>query len=344
MLAINGKPMESWASSDPLIKHIKSALNKIQTKKFWKLVFHESKIISREQSDGGILYESSGGLLQQATGKYVFNGMEHDITYYTNVINTRDGKKYSPEYLDFSGPLPLDPKRETDLIFYLTCVSPACAPYDLIEKFQYIRPNANYFYKVEDVFVDAAVSNIMKRKVAKISYLIYDDDLALDERTLRNVAVNFKIPNAMGIELEILRNKLGNTVLRQKNGVYDEVRIDQFLELIENDDLLKIRSMINIAIEKEFVKTDRVPKTGNLAWYLYRSDGKKGERIVTFSLGTDPTVTLIRHFINNPREFSSFEKFVESGGLLNDKIDKDLAGPILIESVKENKSNKRTGG
>jgi len=188
MLAINGVPMNQMDKSDPLVKKINDAYSLIRRKPKWKLVPHDSKVRKQRFMPGvkSSRIEYNGGVGFLTTGKYAFEGQEHDITYYTT---TREGE-FLPKRLSFSTLLVMESKSQADLIFFMTCVTTSCAPYPMLTNFQYIRPNSDFDFKVEDIVEEAKIRNEYNRNIAKVHELIFDDETGLDDDTLKNIAIS----------------------------------------------------------------------------------------------------------------------------------------------------------
>lgn len=312
MLALNGKPIQDWPVSDPLRMHVEAALKRIKQKKFWKLVFHETKIRPPVPGMPGSLAETSAGINQKATGKYGFDGMEHDITYYKQMKGFGDNRKYLPSRVDFSGTLPLDPKIEADKIFLMTCVFPSCAPYEFLKDFQYKRVgNQDCFYKVEDLITDASTSNIVARMVAKVNTLLYDDDFGLASKELGAMGVSQGIPNALDMDSELLRHKLKELILSKKKGQYQLEKIELFLSDAKDGSFASLRSKVSYAIKNRLVLLDETLQ-GKPAWYSVKN-GEKGTHIFTIPIGNDAEMALAQYYSKRPKEQGAFLKYVETG-------------------------------
>jgi hypothetical protein len=315
MLAINGKPLSEMEKTDPLAIYIRSALAKIKQKKMWTLVFHESKVmpIKVEVGEAGGRYETSAGIISQAKGKYSFDGMEHDITYYKTINIVKDEKRFYPSTVDFSGTITIDPKKQADLLFYMTCVLNSCAEYDHISKFQDIKPGKDIFYKVEDIEMDAALSNVSETKIAKIGSLIYDSDFGLKENILRELAVSHGVADAIDIDVELLRQNLKRALLSKTRGQYDIKKINAFLDDVKDNSLIRLRALIEKAVNDNIIII--APNSSKKdSWFDVDKDGNKRVRIMTIPENSDAKTSLVKHYAKKPDDRAAFEKYVENGG------------------------------
>jgi hypothetical protein len=208
--------------------------------------------------------------------------------------------------------MPLDPKRSADLIFYMTCVRPACAEYTLLMKWQNRQPGADLFYKVEDILADASIKNVHSREIAKVNSYIFDEDFGLANDILINLAVGHGVPNANEINIELVRFNLSNSLLKQTNGKYDMVKINNFLDEVKDTSLARLRSNVLVAIEKRMIINTKT-STGKNAWYDTTAEGKKRSIITTFPVGNDPQTAIIRYLASKPKQRDEFEQFVQAG-------------------------------
>jgi len=304
MLALDGIPISQCDKNDPFVIHVNRALSKIRKKEYWKLVPHTSRIRKAANGAKGLV-EYATGVSFLATGKYNFQNIEHDVTYYTTQI---DGVYY-PRRVSFSEVLPLSRKNQADLIFFMVCVSPFCAPHPYIQEFQYLRPEANYHYMVEDLVQEAKIKNVANRDIARVNTLIFDDEIGLDDETLKNIAVSHGFPNAKDMDIELLKLELSRNILAvDVYGNYDIGKIRAFLDDCKDTSLIRLRSIIRSAIDKKYVITGKTPRK-DTAWYYTDDYGKKDNHLVTVPKGTSPEVHLVKYMANNPRERQKFELF-----------------------------------
>jgi len=320
MLALDGIPISQCDKNDPFVIHVNKALSKIRRKEYWKLVPHTSRIRKAANGARGLI-EYATGVSLLATGKYNFHNIEHDVTYYTTKL---DGI-YRPRRVSFSEVMPLNRKNQADLIFFMTCVSPFCAPYPYIEEFQYLRPGVNYHYMVEDLVEEAKLKNVANRDVAKVNTLIFDDDIGIDDETLKNIAVSHGFPNAKDMDIELLKLKLAKNILAvDGRGEYNIKKIRAFLDDCKDTSLIRLRSIIRSAIEKKYLIVDKTPRK-DTAWYYTDDYGKKDNHLVTVPKGTSPEVHLVKHMANNQKERQKFELFYK------EKEDKASRGALVSE-------------
>jgi len=311
MLAVDGKPLNQYPKTDPLVQLIGSAIKQIKRRRNWKLVPHESR---RRKNAPGVpdsIIEYNAGVSPMTTGKYVFEGMEHDITYYSTISNVDGSQVFLPKRINFHEVLPLSPDTQADLIFYMTCVSPYCAPFAPIQQFQYIKKNVMPHYKVEDLVGDAQLQNETKRDVAKVNLLLWDDDMGIEDETLKNIAISYGFPNAPALDIELLKNRLSDSLLRQVNGKYDITRIRSFLDDAKDNGLLKLRNIVRISIEKKFVVKDKTGK-GSSAWYYTSVYGEKDAHLMSLMKGADPETSLVQYLASKPKSRNAFETHYKS--------------------------------
>jgi len=319
MLALDGVPISQCDKDDPFVIHVNKALSKIRRKPVWKLVPHNSRIRKAASGQKGLL-EYSNGVSLMATGKYSFGNVEHDVTYYTTINNGN----YMPRRVSFYEAKPLNRDNEADLIFFMTCVSKFCAPFPYIEEFQYLRPNVKYHYMVEDLVEEAKLKNVANRDVAKVNTLIFDDEIGLDEETLKNIAISHGFPNAFDMDIELLKSRLAEHVLQISDGKHNISRIREFLDDCKDTSVIRLRSLVRAAIEKKYILTDKTPRK-DTAWYYTDDYGKKDNHIVTVSKGTAPEVFLVKHFARNVKDRQEFELFYK------DKENKESKGELAAD-------------
>lgn len=332
MLALNGKPIKEWPANDPLRKQVEAALERIKQKPIWKLVFHPSKIRPPIPGMPGSFRETNAGINQRATGKYGFDGMEHDITYYKRISGMGDKKKYLPPRVDFSGITPLNPKIEADLIFLMTCVFSTCAPYPFLKDFQYIKSgNYDYFYKVEDLVADAKVDNVLAKMVAKVGTLIYDDNAGLSIKEIRKLAASQGIPDSDSVELNLLRHKLKVLILSKKKGQYQIDRIETFLADAVDGSFAALRAVIAYAIKNKLIMYANTLQ-GKPAWYTTDDGKKKLQHLYSCPVGSDSEISLAQFYIKRPTSRAAFEKYVEKGQG-KEKVEVEKVNEHVIEEV-----------
>lgn len=320
MLAIDGIPISQWPKSDELVAHINKAIGKIRKKDYWKLVPHTSRVRKASNGAKGLL-EYNGGVSFLASQKYNFKGIEHDIIYYSSQHEGR----FIPRRLNFSEVMPLDRKTQADLIFFMVCVSPFCAPFPYIQEFQYIRPNVQPHYMVEDLVEEAKLINVANRDIAKVNKLIFDDEVGLDDETLKNIAMSHGFPDAKDMHIELLKLKLSKHILAVNEfGKYDMGRIRSFLQDCKDTSLIRLRSLIRSAVSKKYIITGETPRK-DTAWYYTDDYGKKDNHMVTVKRGNDPEVFLVKHLAMNQKDRQVFELFYQ------DKEKKEKKGALVKE-------------
>lgn len=289
-----------------MVQQIDSAIKEIKKRRKWKLVPHESR---RRKNAPGVpdsIVEWNAGVSPKTTGKYLLDGIEHDITYYDTITNVDGVQVFLPKRVKFQEVLPLDPVTQADLIFYMTCVVPYCAPFDPIRKYQYIKDNVVPHYKVEDLVGEAQIANEVKRDIAKVNMLLWDDDMGIEDETLKNIAISYGFPTAPEMDIELLKNRLSESLFRVTNGKYDITRIRSFLKDAKDDSLLKLRNIVRVSIEKKFVIKDKTGK-GSSAWYYTNIYGDKDAHIMSLMKGADPETTLVQFLSAKPKARNAFE-------------------------------------
>ncbi len=331
MLALDGRPMNQYPKTDPLVQQIDSAIKEIKKRRKWKLVPHDSR---RRKNAAGVpdsIIEYNAGVSPMTTGKYLLGGMEHDITYYSTITNVEGVQVFLPKRIRFQEVLPLDPATQADLIFYMTCVSPYCAPFAPIQRFQYIKDNVMPHYKVEDLVGEAQIQNETKRDIAKVNLLLWDDEMGIEDETLKNIAISYGFPTAPTLDIELLKNRLSDSLLRNVNGKYDITRIRAFLNDAKDDGLLKLRNVVRISIEKKFVVKDKTGK-GSSAWYYTSIYGEKDAHIMSLMKGSDPETSLVQYLVTKPKARNSFETHYKSR-LKDGSLENLKPKPIPVEEV-----------
>jgi len=329
MLALDGIPLNQYPKTDPLVQQIDSAIKEIKKRKKWKLVPHESR---RRKNAPGVpdsVVEWNAGVSPMTTGKYLLGGMEHDITYYDTITTIEGIQTFLPKRITFHEIMPLDSTTQADLIFYMTCVAPYCAPFDPIRRFQYIKDNVMPHYKVEDLVGEAQIQNEIKRDIAKVNMLLWDDDMGLEDETLKNIAISYGFPTAPEMDIELLKNRLSESLFRLENGKYNVGRIRAFLKDTKDDSLLKLRNIVRASIEKKFVIKDKTGK-GSSAWYYTSIYGEKDAHIMSLMKGADPETSLVQYLAAKPKARNAFEVHYKNR-LKNGSLENLKPKPISVE-------------
>ena len=198
------------------------------------------------------------------------------------------------------------PPRST--LFPYTTLFRSYAP---ILRYQYIRDNVQPHYKIEDLVGDAQLGNVTNRDIAKVNMYLFNDDMGLDEENLKNIAISHGFPNAPQLDIELLRFRLSETLLKQTNGKYNMSLITSFLNDAKDTSLLRLRKLVRSSIEKKFVVKEKTPKK-NWAWYFTNVYGDKDTHIFTMNKGTDPETALVQYLALKPRDRVVFEEHYEA--------------------------------
>ncbi len=309
MLAVNGVPYTNLEKDDKLGLSIKKALTAIKKQKTWVIKFHESQIKKPKPGEPN-LYEASAGILIKSTQRYPFDGMEHDITYYTGSSTDNNGKvKYNPNFVDYGGTMVLDSKTQADLIFFLTCATGLCDSAVNLQDYQR-KPKGRIIFAVENILVETINKNAVDRKITKVKTLILDEDYGLKESVLRELAISYGIPNAETDHKEMLVHALLNYVLVQTDGKYNMDRINEFINDVKDTSLAKLRAAVKMAISKKYIVLVE-GSTGRKSWYDVNEKGEKNRLIATVPKNGDPEDSLIKHYASKPDDRASFEKYVK---------------------------------
>lgn len=310
MLAINGTNFSEFDSSDPIAKQVKGAITKIKKKRYWKLIFHDSKL-QPVKPGAGKLRESSAGVSMRTQGKYVFEGMEYEITYFRTTLGEGRDRKFQPRRYPFLGTQILDSKKEADLIFYLMCVVPYADYCEELKNYQNpSRTGSVPYYKVEDLVGDARKVSETDRLTTKVSMYIYDDDFGADDSKLRDIASAYGIVQAQELDIDLLRLRLKDTLLKQKDGKYDEEMLRDFISDIKDDASVTLKAKVQLAIEHKLAVT-KANKNNRKSWY-YGVEGKPVDYICAVPIGSDAQTALLAFLLKKKEKQEEFVQFVDT--------------------------------
>lgn len=311
MLAINGTDFSEFKTTEPIAQHIKAAIKTIRKQRHWRLIFHPSRVQPGKPGIGA-LKETSSGVLVRASGKYRYDGMEWEITFYRTIRGT-DPKnpKFVPRTIDYNGPVIYDSKEEADLLFYMLCVSPHCAKYDDIAKYQ--NPStANYqpYYMVEDIVDDARIENETDRLVTKANIVIFNDDFGANEERLRDLASAYGVIGGQELDIDLIRLRLKGVILKKTNNRYDEELIRKFVGDVSSNESISLRAKVQIAVEKKLVVIKK-NKNNRKSWY-YAVEGIGTDHIMTVPIGDNEAIALFGFLSRKQEKKDEFVSFVDA--------------------------------
>jgi len=328
MIAINGIPF-SEAEKSSVKQEIKEALSIIRKKKVWTLKFHPSVVKKVAQENGGYLEKHPGGALMLTYGRRANEGVEYEVRYYINFRIAGNGEKtFQPKYHSFTGTVSLESSKNADLIYFLTCVSGKCAPYEPIKKYQN-EVKFKALYKVDDQSFEIKEKEVVSRLVAKVNTYLYDDEFGLSEKDLRQFALSFGLPGSETDDIIIVVHKLKNYILSRKAGNYNIGRIKQFLSDVKDSTLVDIRIMVEKALKENLFVI--VENEGRRAWFDVNEKLEKRSHVVSIPPGRDDKATLIKFFATDKGRKEKLEDYLKSAKKSN---------PTKVKSSKKEKGIK----
>lgn len=193
------------------------------------------------------------------------------------ILDEKGNYTYLPHNLLLTGTFILQ-ENDIELIWYLWTKCP------------YTYGGLNYNGKkpkcvFEDLISKAEVIAEREAQLADVNTLIYSTKLGIPEPKMRQVAKALFIPDVDDLTFAQVKVALRQEINRDKaNGA------KKFLDMIESDVFLEIRSSIQSAIDRKLIKYNTQKK----AWvWITSTDGKKTEPICEITASADPYEALM---------------------------------------------------
>ena len=182
--------------------------------------------------------------------------------YAENVIVDDKGKKrYMPKKFIFNG-IKLLERNDIELIFFLLRKSPFCLGGD-----NYQGKKAKFMF--EDLVSMAEKKAIKKEEESKITVLLYNKDLGLDEDKLRAVANAFFISDVEGKTLAQVKIALDDMIHTSN------ANKDKFFEMIDSEEQLKTRGEV-----QKLIRSNAIYFNDKKRSWLWKASGNMGETTI----------------------------------------------------------------
>ena len=325
MIAVNGTPLDQLPNKDPIKSFIEQGIAAIKRRDFWIIDFHPRLIKKPEPGQPGGYRETAAGIDFKATSKYMFEGMDYDITYFQQ---TREGKFqqkiFTPRYLTFGERMSMSSKKEADKIFFYLCVSKYCEEYPDLEKWQNKLHKLSY-YKIDDPIADAMSDADLENKILEVRKIIYDDKTTSEE-DLRVLASAYEVPGAFVDDINILRRNIKETILKlDKQNRYNIQLLDDFVFDAQAGSGKSIRETVKRAFDKGYIEVKMARKRAS--WYFIE-ENQYAQMICQIPLGADPQTSLLQHLV---RSKIASEKFMAKVA----EYDKEVREEKKVEKEEE---------
>jgi len=245
--------------------------------------------------------------------------------YAENRIIGTDGRIiWSPYNLILRGTMMLD-KKDVELLYWLHY----CCPF--------MQGGVNFNNKVpkcviEDLVGAAAIKAQREEQMADVKALIYSTKLGLGEKKLRLLAKAYFISDVADLSLPQVKLAIESEVNRNKRG-----GVAKFLELVEAEQTLSIRSSLQAAIDQKII-TFMVQKR---TWAWVTEHGKKNIPFAEIGAANDPYEALYDYYMGN-RKFAQEitaalkgESYVPAEGADEPVVPAEGAGEPVMDDVPE---------
>jgi hypothetical protein len=203
--------------------------------------------------------------------------------YADNRVHGTNGSfVYSPVMLTFTGNKVLE-QSDIELIYWLTEICP------------WLEGGTNWNGRtpkcvIENLIAEADVKAEKQRVLADLKALIYSDVVGLKEDKLRLVSKAYFIRNVDDMSLAQVQLSLEFEVMRDKTK-----GIANFLELVDAEQVLIVKSNIQVAIDNRIISFVKNQNT----WSWVTEQGKKNEEIVKTIPTAEPNEALFDYYNGN---------------------------------------------
>lgn len=312
MIAVNGKKFTELKEGDPVLAHINGALKAIRKQRFYRLRFSESLVKKAEPGSTANYEETPSGDNMLASQKYAIDGVEHDIAYFQNT--RKEGKVLWPRHLMFNGIRTFDSHKEADLIFYFVCLSPFCAIYPELEKFQ--NPSRrNIVYEIYDESAIARRQVEEELLILKVKRMIFDSTSGISDRRIRELGLQFNVrkSNNPDVDISVIRNGLSNRILAVKDGNYNKNLIEEFMDSAMEDEVVLVEGLndaIDQAFDGDLVKVRKHGQNTHVKYLDLDDLSKEGKTIFKFKGAGNEDVLLEQFLLENQKQAKAFVEYV----------------------------------
>ncbi|HOM03036.1 MAG TPA: hypothetical protein PLH43_09440 [Acetivibrio sp.] len=165
----------------------------------------------------------------------------------------------------------------------------------LYTKCPFVEGGLNFQGKAKATFEDLVSKAEEKARreaaITDVKALIYSTKLGLPENKLRQIAKALFIPDVDEMTFSQVKVAIEQEIMRSKDGVF------KFMNMIDSEEHVKIRTLIQEAIDRKFIKF--VPSKRSWVWVA--EPGKKNEEICEITIGTDPYEALMDLYKGNAK-------------------------------------------
>ena len=179
------------------------------------------------------------------------DGETEEWRWARNITQDQGGRhKFFPRRFNFQGNTAV-PETQLEFLYFLYYKCPHCGNGAIPPE-----QRRRIYFIIEDLVQIAKGRVDQKAATARYEVMVYDAELGLPEHRLRAIAKAYFIPRVDDLDLAQVRVAIDVEVRRDaKNG------IPNFIEMSNSDEYIKIRSKMQMAIDREiiiFIPRDRV--------------------------------------------------------------------------------------
>lgn len=149
-------------------------------------------------------------------------------------------------------------------------------------------------FEFEDKVKDADMKAEYEAELSEIKALIYSERLGLGEKKLRAIAKAYFVPNVDSLTFSQVKLAVEHEVFRDQNH-----GVEKFKDLVDSDDVVKIKGMLQEAMDKNLLTFMAAKKT----WAWVSGPGKKNVPVIEVSPVANPYDAIYEHYTNN-RKFA----------------------------------------
>ena len=278
----------------------------------------------------GTRLEAPAGLVQPSYRVYATPKENFEVRYYeTEKVGAGGKKRYNPAYLWFRGRTSIDVKTRFDYLFYLLFVSPNCEKIEgRLGDYQNINRAPNSQYVLFNEKAEAQMELATIRNVSEIQTMITSERLGLIPEKIYNLAAWYGLIDAVKRpHIDVVRKMLVNYVITKDSvGNYDYSRMEEFMNVIDLDDVIATRGLVKEAIEYGIVG---LKKNGiKREWCYLTPEGEKRDYLCDGDWDVGHKNALVHHLIDHPNVKSDVYEMVMSKRSINQtKVEMDIDIP-----------------
>jgi len=241
MILVNNKPLSEYPKDDPRVQWFNTEFEKIQKKKDLITI---KKIVSFRLTSEGRRVKPPRVAVQSR--QLISRGGSMEMwacceTY----AKEGDNLKFKPNFYYFDTIQTLDPRVNTELIFYLTCIVD-------LGKLQLVIDNPEF---------DAKQQNEKELAELDVKYAIQRKIDNTDE--LRSIAASWGVNGYGVMGIEQLKKVLFETVREsEKNKLVTKKGYKEFMDDVfqVNPEVTEARALVTMALDKGVIKLDRMTR------------------------------------------------------------------------------------